>query len=72
MAGVIVLAAGVSIALYDSSDHRHEWALGMFRNTLSHDLVMSSLTLAEVMVHPARAGTVQRFEDGIAGLHIDV
>jgi len=72
MAGVVVLDAGVLIALYDSGDCHHRWALDVFRQTLRHDLVMPALTYAEVMVHPARMGARQRFEDDIAGLRIDI
>jgi predicted nucleic acid-binding protein len=72
MAGVVVLDAGALIALYDSTDRHHPWALEMFRETLSYDLAMSALTLAEVMVHPTRAGALETFEKGIAGLALDI
>jgi predicted nucleic acid-binding protein len=72
MAGLVVLDAGVLIALYDAGDSHHRWALDVFRQTLSHDLVMSVLTYAEVMVHPAKAGVRERFEEDVAGLRIEI
>ena len=36
--------------------------MDMFRDTASFDLQMSSLTQAEVMVHPARAGQLEKFQ----------
>jgi len=72
MAGVVVLDAGVLIALYDSTDHHHPWALELFTHTLGDDLALSSLTMAEVMVHPIRAGMLTQFDAGISGLNLTV
>lgn len=70
MAGVVVLDASALIALYDSKDAHHLWALEMFRDTLSFELMMPVLTYAEVLVHPIRANLRSRFEKSIRGLGI--
>lgn len=72
MAGVIVLDAGVLIGLLDSTDSHHTWARSLLTQTLDSDWAMSALTMAEVMVHPARAGKLDAFETGVAGLNIQV
>lgn len=72
MAGIVVLDAGALIALSSASDAHHEWAMGMFRHTLNHELSMSALTYAEVMVHPTKAGKAEDFQQRLAGLHIQV
>jgi predicted nucleic acid-binding protein len=70
MAGVVVLDSGALIALYDSQDLHHMWALQMFTDTVGDELVMSALTYAEVLVHPIRAGQRDKFERSIKGLGI--
>lgn len=72
MAGIVVLDAGVLIALSSESDAHHEWAMGMFLHTLSQELSMPALTYAEVMVHPTKAGKADEFQQRLAGLHIQV
>jgi predicted nucleic acid-binding protein len=72
MAEVVVLDASTVIALYDSKDKNHSWALELFRETISFDLVMPSLTYAEVLVHPIRSRKQKSFEKGIAGLGIRI
>jgi predicted nucleic acid-binding protein len=44
----------------------------MFRATPHHDTWMSTLTVAEVLVHPMQADLAHTFEDSIAGLGIPV
>lgn len=56
------------IALLDSSDIHHVWALETFRATVDADLVMPSLTYAEVLVHPIRERKLQLFERNAQGL----
>lgn len=68
MAGVVVLDASALIALFDSADPHHNWALKMFRDTVEFDLALSVLTHAEVLVHPVRAGREPDFERGVQGL----
>lgn len=72
MAGIVVLDAGVLIALSSESDAHHEWAMGVFLHTLSQELSMSALTYAEVMVHPTKAGKADEFQERLAGLHLQV
>lgn len=72
MAGIVVLDAGVLIALSSESNTHHEWAMGMFLHTLSQELSMSALTYAEVMVHPAKAGRAQELQQRLSGLQIQV
>lgn len=70
MAQVIVLDTSALIALASSKDPHHNWALEMFRDTASFDLQMTALTKAEVLVHPARAGKLEKFLKLVDGLGI--
>ncbi|AVG23672.1 VapC-like toxin [Pontimonas salivibrio] len=72
MAGIVVLDAGALIALSSESDAHHQWAMGMFLHTLSHELSMPALTYAEVMVHPTKAGKAPEFQQRLSGLRIQV
>lgn len=60
MARVIVLDASVLIAHLDSTDVHHENALQLLLDVADAPLGASPLTLAEVMVGPARAGQLDR------------
>lgn len=44
----------------------------MFRDTASFELQMSALTQAEVLVHPARAGKLEKFLLLIRGLGLEI
>lgn len=72
MARVVVLDAGALIALHDSTDVHHEWALEMFMDTVADELVISTLTYAEVLVHPTRAKKVAKFVKDLAGLGLRI
>ena len=72
MARVIVLDANVLIALLASHDAHHEWALGLFVDSIEDKLVISSLTLSEAMVHPARNGQMDLMLRNITSLGIEV
>lgn len=72
MAAVVVLDAGTLIALYDSRDTHHEWAVDLFLTTARFTLAISALTYAEVMVHPAREGRLDDFVTGVSGLQLDI
>lgn len=72
MARVVVLDAGVFIALVDSNDAHHDWAVDFFIHSTGSELVVSALTMAEIMVHPAKNGTADRFADRLSGLHLQV
>lgn len=72
MAQLVVLDASALIALSSSQDPHHNWALEMFRDTASFELQMSALTQAEVLVHPARAGKLEKFLKLIRGLGLEI
>jgi predicted nucleic acid-binding protein len=72
MAGVVVLDASALIALFDSADPHHNWALKMFRDTVEFDLALSVVTHAEVLVHPLRAGRESDFERSLQGLGVEL
>lgn len=63
---MIVLDASVLIAHLDATDIHHERAGALLRDTADEALGASPITLAEVLVGPARAGKVER---GTALLH---
>ena len=56
MARVIVLDASVLIAYLDREDGHHAAAEELLAQAVEDDLAVSSLTLAEVLVVPARDG----------------
>jgi len=58
VAGVIVLDASVLIAYLDDSDANHDPATALLEREIEEDFAASSLTLAEVLVGPTRAGRV--------------
>lgn len=72
MARVVVLDASVLIALHDFNDAHHAWALEMFFDTVDFQLAMSSLTFAEVLVHPIRAGKLDQFKSSISRLGLEL
>lgn len=69
---MIVLDAGALIALINERDAHHVWARELFTSTTGEEWVISSLNLAEVMVHPVRAGKAEEFMRGIEGLRLRV
>lgn len=72
MARVIVLDANVLIALLSSQDLHHAWARDFFVDSIEDRLVISSLTLAETLVHPARNGQADVMVKNISSLGIEV
>ncbi|MDH6531903.1 putative nucleic acid-binding protein [Aurantimicrobium minutum] len=72
MARVIVLDANVLIALLSSQDAHHGWAVDLFIDSVDDTLVISSLTLSEAMVHPARNGQIDVMLRNITSLGIKV
>lgn len=72
MARVIVLDANVLIALLSSQDLHHAWARDFFLDSLDDRLVISSLTLAETLVYPARNGQADLMVRNITSLGIEV
>jgi predicted nucleic acid-binding protein len=59
MAGVIVLDASVLIAYLDSDDNHHAAAETLLAGAIDDDLGANPLTLAEVLVVPARDGRLE-------------
>lgn len=72
MAEIVVLDASALIALASSKDTHHDWALNMFRDTTSFQLQMTALTQAEVLVHPAKAGKLEKFLKLISELDLEI
>lgn len=56
--GSVAVDSGVIIALFDSSDVHHVWSMEQIQQivTARHAIVISALTVAEVLVRPAQAG----------------
>lgn len=58
-AGTIVVDASVLIAHLDAGDAHHHQAADALRATAGYRLTASTLTLAETLVGPARAGRIE-------------
>lgn len=67
---MIVIDASVLIAHLDARDAHHEAATSLLSDFAGESLVASSLTIAEVLVGPARAGHLDRAITVLAQLHI--
>jgi len=67
----LVLDASVLIAMIDRSDKHHAWAFDLFRQTTDHALILSALTLTEVMVRPMRNGREDQMRTAIESLRIE-
>ncbi len=72
MAQLVILDASALIALASDTDPNHNWALEMFRDTAAFGLQMTALTQAEVLVHPARAGKLEKFLRLIGALGLEI
>jgi len=59
--GSVAVDSGVIIALFDSSDAHHAWSVDQIQQivTARHGIVISALTVAEVLVRPAQAGVAE-------------
>jgi len=68
---VIVLDASVLIAHLDASDAHHERATDLLLDAIDEPLAASPLTLAEVLVGPARAGRAVRAEEALRQLGVE-
>ncbi len=73
---MIALDASVIIAHLDSDDRHHERATALLLDVADKELCASRLTLAEVLVGPARAGKLEiaatvLHELGVQGLGLD-
>jgi predicted nucleic acid-binding protein len=67
---VIVLDASVLIAHLDESDSFHEAATGLLESTADQELAASAVTVAEVLVAPARHGQLDRAVDLLGQLQV--
>ena len=72
LAQLVVLDASALIALASDSDPHHNWALSMFRDTAGFGIQMTALTQVEVLVHPARAGKLEKFLKLIGALGLEI
>jgi predicted nucleic acid-binding protein len=72
LAQLVVLDASAVIALASDTDPNHSWALEMFRDTAPFSLQMTALTQAEVLVHPARAGKLEKFLKLMGALGLEI
>lgn len=72
MAGVIVLDADVLIAHFDPSDKHHERASRFLLSATGDSLGASTITLAEVLVGPARVGQLDRARNAVLQLQIQI
>lgn len=68
---MIVLDASVLIAHLDERDALHERAVGALLASVDQPLACSSITLAEVLVGPARHGRLDAVHDAIAALGVE-
>ena len=67
---MIVLDARVLIAHFDSRDAHHDRAGALLTRVAGADLVVSALTMAELLVGPARAGVLEHVRAGLARLQV--
>jgi predicted nucleic acid-binding protein len=70
LARVIVLDASVLIAFLDGDDKHHAAAEQLLTRAIDEDLAVNSLTLAEVLVVPARDGRVDRVLAALQALDV--
>jgi predicted nucleic acid-binding protein len=68
---VIVADASVLIAHLDADDHHHARAEALLASIVAQPLLASRLTLAEVLVGPARARKLEVAMAGLAQLGIE-
>lgn len=71
MAGVIVLDASVLIAYLDGDDSQHLAAQSLLVEAVDEDLGVNPLTLAEVLVVPARDGRLEPTQAALRDLEVD-
>ena len=65
---MIVLDASVLIAYLDDTDEHHERAVDLLAREIDQDLGVSTLTLGEVLVGPARTGRLAPVVAAVKGL----
>jgi predicted nucleic acid-binding protein len=67
---VIVLDANVLIAHFNDSDRHHSQAQSLLEANNDEPWGVSSVTLAEVLVYPVRAGRLAEAEAALVGLDV--
>ena len=67
---MIVLDASVLIAYLNGSDRHHAKAIDLLEALSSEAWGASSVTLAETLVYPARAGRLEEAEAALVGLDL--
>jgi predicted nucleic acid-binding protein len=67
---VIVLDASVLIAYLSASDRHHARAQTLLEANSSEPWGTSSVSLAETLVYPARAGRIEEAEAALVGLEV--
>lgn len=72
MAEIVALDASALIALLSSDDLHHDWAKGMFLDTVTWQFQMSVLNQAEAMLHPTKTGKIQNYLDAVNNLRIEI
>ena len=72
--GSVVLDSGVIIGLFSSADPHHEWATARIEEGLIQrdSLIISTVTVAEVLVRPARTGDAEKVLADLHSLRADV
>ena len=68
---MIVLDASVLIAHLDGADAHHQRATDLLLDAIDERLIASPLTLAEVLVGPARAGQADLAEEALRQLGVE-
>jgi predicted nucleic acid-binding protein len=68
---VIVVDASALIAHFKSDDSHHSQAEAALLQTAGHPLAVSSITLAEVLVGPARAGKLDIVRAALRMLEVE-
>ncbi|MGC8628356.1 MAG: PIN domain-containing protein [Acidimicrobiales bacterium] len=70
MASVIVLDASVLIAYLDADDAAHAKAEQLLANEVDDNFAASTVTLAEVLVAPARYGRLSQAQAALSDLEV--
>jgi predicted nucleic acid-binding protein len=70
--GSVALDASVVIGLLDAGDANHDDAVAAMERTTADVLLMSAVTVAEVLVAPARAGRADEVEAHLRRLDVRV
>jgi predicted nucleic acid-binding protein len=68
----VVVDAGLMIALLDSDDAHHDWAVRVLADIGPGCAEITALTLAEALVHPAMAGRADRALGAIRRLGVAI